>query len=107
MSVYHRIGDISAMRSDALVRLAYRLHSYNGAVAARIAARRAEEQPGRPRRAGRVARAPRYERGSPMANNARVADEAPPATAGSLAALNAQLGAQWFSYRTAEGGGDG
>jgi hypothetical protein len=41
-----------------------------------------------------------YSRRSPKANNARTADNAPPATAAVLAALNVQLGAIWFSYRT-------
>ena len=104
MSVYHRIRDISVMRSDALVRLAYRLPAYQGAVAARVAERRAERQQAPGGRAGRVTRAPRYERASAAANNGYTADAAPPATASSLAALNAQLGAKWFSYRTADGG---
>lgn len=98
MSAYHRIGDISAMRSDALVRLAYRLPAYQGAVAARIAERRAQ-QPAPGGRTGRVTRQPRYERNSAAANNGHTADAAPPATADSLAALNAQLGSTWFSYR--------
>jgi hypothetical protein len=105
MSVFHRIGDISAMRSDVLVRLAKRLPAYNGAVAARRAAERREQQAGGTGRKGRITQAPRYERTSPMANNGHAADQAPPSTRESLAALNAQLGATWFSYRTA--GGDG
>jgi hypothetical protein len=105
MSVYHRIGDITVMRSSVLVRLAYRLAAYNGAVAARIAERRVQQQPAGTRRGGAVARQPRYERTSAAANNGHTADAAPPATASSLAALNAQLGATWFSYRKA--GGDG
>jgi hypothetical protein len=98
MSAYHRIGDISAMRSDALVRLAYRLPAYQGAVTARLAERRSQ-QAAPDGRSGRVTRQPRYERTSAAANNGRTADSAPPATESSLAALNAQLGANWFSYR--------
>ena len=46
----------------------------------------------------------RYERSSPMANSARAADSAPPATGASLAALNTQLGANWFTHRTVPSG---
>jgi hypothetical protein len=99
MSVYHRIADISLMRSDALVRLAYRLPAYRGALAARIAERRAGQQPADGGGRGAVQRQPRYERTSAAANNGFSAAAAPPATADSLAALNAQLGATWFSYR--------
>lgn len=42
-----------------------------------------------------------------MANNARVADSAPPLTAGAIAGLNAQLGGGWFNYRTVPGDGAG
>lgn len=104
MSVYHRIGDISVMRSVALLKLAKRLAAYSGAVAARLAMERREQQPGSPGK-GRVSRSPRYERGSAMVNNARMADSAPPATAGALAAINAQLGSQWFSVKTADSSG--
>jgi hypothetical protein len=41
-----------------------------------------------------------------MANNARAADSAPPATAASLAAINTELGGVWFSYRKVSGDGD-
>jgi hypothetical protein len=50
--------------------------------------------------AARGAQGPRYEAGSPLANNPRTADTAPPATAATFAALNAQLGARYFSHRT-------
>lgn len=40
MSVFHRVGDIGAMRSVTFLRLAVRLAAYSGAVAARIAADR-------------------------------------------------------------------
>jgi hypothetical protein len=101
MSAFHRIRDISAMRSDALVRLAYRLPAYQGAVQARIAEKRARQQAAPGTGTGRATPAPRYERTSAAANNGHTADAAPPATESSLAALNAQLGATWFSYRKA------
>jgi len=109
MSVFHRIRDIGAMRSTVLLRLAMRLAAYNGAVAARMAAERRERAPkAAGRRGTRTVTAPRYEQNSPMVNNARAADTAPPAGAETFARLNAQLGGTWFSYRTASAsGGDG
>lgn len=89
--------------------LAYRLPAYQGAMAAAAA----RQQPGgQPQQQGRRGREPaRYERSSPMANNARTAESAPPATAAALAALNAQLGGGWFSVRQVKAdpapGGDG
>lgn len=76
--------------------LAYRLPAYSGAMAA-AAVRQAQEQGGGSR--GRARGESRYERSSPMANNARTAASAPPATAEALAGLNAQLGGGWFSVR--------
>lgn len=89
------------------MRLAARLAAYNGAVAARIATERREKGPrqGRGRGRTRTVSAPRYEANSPMVNNARTADSAPPAGREDFARLNAQLGGTWFSYRTV--GGDG
>jgi hypothetical protein len=108
MSVFHRIGDISVMRSAAFLKLATRLAVYNGAVAARIAADRRERQQVAPSAARRSAsRRPMYEARSPMANNGYTADTAPPAGAADFARLNAQLGSTWFSYRTADGSGGG
>ncbi len=105
MSVFHRIRDIRVLRSAAFVRLAMRLAAYNGAVAARIAAERRERAPQPKGRS--VTRGARYERGSAMANNARAAEAAPPASAAALASLNAQLGGGWFSHRTVKAGDTG
>ena len=79
------------------MRLAARISAYGGATAHTIAARRQERQQGG-KAAPQRRTPPRYERNSPMANNARVAESAPPATAAALTALNAQLGG-WFSHR--------
>ncbi len=81
--------------------LAYRLPAYQGAMAA-VAARQAQE-----RGTGSTARtAPRYERNSAAANNARTAQAAPVATGTELAALNAQLGGGWFSVRQVKADGN-
>jgi hypothetical protein len=101
MSVFHHVRNIGAMRSVTFLRLANRLAAYNGAVAARIAAERRERAPEPAgRRRTRTVTTPRYERNSGMTNNARIAVSAPPATAGALAAVNAQLGGGWISHRT-------
>lgn len=108
MSVFHRIRNIGALRSTAFLRLANRLAAYNGAVAARIAAERRERapKPTTARRGGTRAVVPRYEQNSPMVNNARTADAAPPAGPAAFALLNAQLGEKWFSYRTVPAEGE-
>ena len=107
-SVFHRVRDIGVLRSTAFLRLAARAGAYNGALAARIANERQQRaaQPGGGRGRTRTVTAPRYERRSAMANNARAADSAPPATAGSLTAINTQLGGVWFSYRKVPGDGN-
>ena len=82
--------------------LAARLPAYRGVLRAVLQAQQhAETGTGTARRPGRPSG---YERSSPVANKARTADTAPPATAGSLAALNTQLGAQWFTHRTVPSG---
>lgn len=85
--------------------LAVRLPAYQGVLAARLAS---EERGGRPR-ARRDDGAGSYERGSRHANRAATAASAPPVTAGQVAALNMQLGGQFFSYRRVPppAGGDG
>lgn len=99
--MFHRIRDVGVLRSTAFLKLAARAGAYNGALAARIANERQQRAapPGGGRGRTRTVTAPRYERRSGMANNARVADSAPPLTAGAIAGLNAQLGSQWFGYR--------
>lgn len=78
--------------------LACRLPAYRGVLRAVLQ----QQQSGGSQRS--TARAARYERSSPMANSARAADTAPPATGASLAALNTQLGANWFTHRTVPSG---
>jgi hypothetical protein len=96
LSAFHRIDDPGEMESAVFFALAYRLPAYSGAMAA-VAARQAQEQGGS---AGRGRAAPRYERNSSAANNARTAEAAPVATAAALASANAQLGGGWISHRT-------
>lgn len=91
------------MESAVFFALAYRLPAYQGAMAA-VAARQRQEQGGTGASGSRRGPGLRYERDSPAANNARTAENAPPATAASLAALNAQLGSTWFSHRTVQTG---
>jgi hypothetical protein len=100
MSVFHRIRDTGSMRSVTFLKLAARLAAYNGAVAARISAERRERapKPGHGRGTRTVVK-PLYDERSPMANNARTADTAPPATGTDFARLNVELGQNWFSYK--------
>lgn len=102
LSAFHRIDDPGEMEFAVFCALAYRLPAYQGAMAA-VAARQAQERGGQPARGS--GQGARYERNSPMANNARTAASAPPATAGSLAALNAQLGGGWFSVKQVKADG--
>jgi len=107
MSAFHRIRDISVMRSSVFLRLALRLGAYDGAVAARHrAAAGRGQQPQATAAASRRRLPSRYDERSPLANSARTAEGAPPATAASLAMLNAELGANWFSYKTVPAGGE-
>lgn len=101
MSAFHGIRDISVMRSPVFLALTLRLGAYGGAVAARQRARRQPAQPPAPARRQMPSR---YDERSPMAGRARTADGAPPATAASLAMLNLELGANWFSYKTVPAG---
>ena len=80
--------------------LACRLPAYRGVLRSVLQAQ--QSQSGGTGASSRTAPrgAGRYERSSPAANNARAADDAPPATAASLTALNTQLGANWFTHRT-------
>jgi hypothetical protein len=104
LSVFHRIDDASGMEAAVFFALVFRLPAYQGALAA-TAAQQARNGGG-----GQQARRS-YERDSPMANNARVARNAPAATPAALAQMNAQLGGGWISHRTVKPdpapGGDG
>lgn len=79
--------------------LAYRLPAYAGALAAIAAQQRDGQAAPGPRRG-----APKYDRTSAMANNARTAAAAPPTTAASLQQHNAQLGG-WFAHQVIPAGG--
>ena len=79
--------------------LAYRLPAYQGAMAA-VAAQQRQGSGGGAGGRAKSASGQRYEQAPQRAVTPRTADEAPPATAASLAALNAQLGAVWFAHRT-------
>jgi len=92
LSAFHRIDDPGEMEAAVFFMLAYRLPAYQGAMAAAAA-----QQQGGGGTRGRSAA--RYERGAAQANNARTADTAPPATAGALAQMNAQLGGGWITHR--------
>jgi hypothetical protein len=101
LSAFHRIDDAGEMEAAVFFRLVFRLPAYRGvlhAVMNRESRERGGTRPGSSRPAA-------YDRGSAMTNNARAADHAPMATAGHLAALNAQLGSQWFAHKavTADG----
>jgi hypothetical protein len=92
LSAFHQVADASRLEARVFFMLAMRLPAYPGVMAS-VAARQREG-------GGQRAAQKGYERTSPKANNPRVAASAPPATPAALAALNAQLGSQWFSVRT-------
>jgi hypothetical protein len=91
LSVFHRIDQAEDMEAAVFFALAFRLPAYQGALAATAAQQ--------VRQSGPVGQRT-YDRGSPAANNARTARSAPPATAATLAGINAQLGGGWISHRT-------
>ena len=97
-SRFHGIRDAGALPSRVFLRLAERLPAYGGVMAVRARAEQAAAPAQAPRRGPPGNPPPRY--------TPRTAESAPPATAATLAALNTQLGAQWFTHRTvsAEGG---
>lgn len=77
-------------------KLVARLPAYRSVLAARVAA---ESRGGSSGSNGHRATSS-YDRGSGMANRAVTADSAPPATAGTIAALSASMGGGWFAYKT-------
>jgi hypothetical protein len=87
------------MEAAVFFMLCFRLPAYRGVMQA--VARQEAEGTGGAGGARRPARgrAGGYERNSPQANNARTADFAPPATGGSIAALDTTLGGGWISHR--------
>ena len=102
LSVFHRIDDVEGMEAAVFLALVFRLPAYAGALAATAAHQARQATP-----AGQRS----YERNSAQVNNARTARSAPPATASTLAGINAQLGGGWISHRTVKPdpapGGDG
>lgn len=92
LSAFHRIDDAGRMEAAVFFTLAARLPAYSGVLAARLAAENRGKKPAARGRGGSVT----YERGSGRENRASTADIAPPLTAGAAAALNMQLGAQFF-----------
>lgn len=89
------------MEASVFFALAYRLPAYQGAMAATVARQRQGGGGARAaRRPGQQGQRDLYDRASsPAVNNARAADDAPPATASTFAQMNAQLGVKWFSHR--------
>ena len=102
MSAVHRISDAGEMEAAVFFMLCFRLPAYKGVMRA-VAQQEADTSPAVRRASGR--RSGGYERNSAQANNARTADHAPPATGGSLAALDTQLGGGWISHRVVKPGG--
>lgn len=92
--MFHRVDDAGEMHSAAFFMLASRLPAYRGVLRAHLQAQASEDK-GTPRNAARRPQGNAQER----VNSARAADTAPPATAASLMALNAQLGQAWFAHR--------
>jgi hypothetical protein len=89
------------MEAAVFFMLAFRLPAYKGVM--RAVAEQQADTSGPRRASGR--RSGGYERNSAQANNARTADHAPPATGGSLAALDTQLGGGWISHKVVKPGG--
>ena len=99
MSAIHRIDDAGEMEAAVFFSLISRLPAYDGVLAARIRAEDDEPQVRRP--AASAAAGNGYRKNRPS-----TADTAAPATGAQLAALNAQLGSQWFSHTQVPAGGD-
>ena len=80
-----------------------RLPAYDGVLAARIRAETQDDEPAPRRQAMYADTSNGYRKNRPS-----TADTAPAATGAQLAALNAQLGSQWFSHaKVPAGGGPG
>ena len=100
MSAIHRIDDAGEMEAAVFFSLISRLPAYDGVLAARIRAE--DDEP-------RQVRGPAAHAGTSNGyrkNHASTADTAPAATGAQLAALNAQLGSQWFAHSSVPAGGD-
>ena len=99
MSAIHRIDDAGEMEAAVFFKLISRLPAYDGVLAARIRAEDDEPQARRP--AAHAGTSNGYRK-----NHASTADTAPAATGAQLAALNAQLGSQWFAHAKVPAGGE-
>ena len=100
MSAIHRIDDAGEMEAAVFFSLISRLPAYDGVLAARIRAETQDDEPA-PRRQAPHATSNGYRKNRPS-----TADTAPAATGAQLAALNAQLGSQWFSHAKVPAGGE-
>jgi hypothetical protein len=101
LSAFHGIDDAGEMEAAVFYMLAYRLPAYQGAMAAVVAQQRHGSSGTAPSASSwRGAPGPRYEARPAAPITPRTADQAPPATAATFAALNSQLGARWFAHRT-------
>ena len=97
MSAIHQIRDAGEMEAAVFFSMISRLPAYDGVLAARIRAEDDEPQ----------ARRPAASTGNGYRkNHASTADTAPAATGAQLAALNAQLGSQWFAHAKVPAGGE-
>ena len=99
MSAIHRIDDAGEMEAAVFFSLISRLPAYDGVLAARIRAE--DDEPAPRRQAAHAGTSNGYRK-----NHASTADTAPPATGAQLAALNAQLGSEWFAHTSVPAGGE-
>ena len=101
MSAIHRIDDAGEMEAAVFFKLISRLPAYDGVLAARIRAETQDDEPQGRRPAASASASNGYRKNRPS-----TADTAPAATGAQLAALNAQLGSQWFSHAKVPAGGE-
>ena len=98
MSAIHQIRDAGEMEAAVFFSMISRLPAYDGVLAARI---RAEDDEPRQVRGPAASAGNGYRKNHPS-----TADTAPAATGAQLAALNAQLGSQWFAHTSVPAGGE-
>jgi hypothetical protein len=98
MSAIHQIRDAGEMEASVFFSMISRLPAYDGVLAARI---RAEDDEPRQVRGQSASAGNGYRKNRPS-----TADTAPAATGAQLAALNAQLGSQWFAHAKVPAGGE-
>ena len=98
MSAIHQIRDAGEMEAAVFFSMISRLPAYDGVLAARI---RAEDDEPRQVRGPAASAGNGYRKNRPS-----TADTAPAATGAQLAALNAQLGSEWFAHAKVPAGGE-